>query len=149
MANHWLRAESWGPERENNNMSYVPDNLKYTASHEWLEDLGNGVYRVGITEFAQAQLGDIVFVELPEVGESYAQEDECGVVESVKTASDIYAPLVGTITAANDALEDTPELLNDSPYDDGWIFELELGEDADIESLLSAEAYRNSIADED
>lgn len=130
-------------------MSYVPDNLKYTASHEWLEDLGNGVYRVGITEFAQAQLGDIVFVELPEVGKSHAQEDECGVVESVKTASDIYAPLVGTITAANDALEDTPELLNDSPFDDGWIFEFELGEDADIESLLSAEAYRTSIADDE
>ncbi len=130
-------------------MSYVPDNLKYTASHEWLEDLGNGVYRVGITEFAQAQLGDIVFVELPEVGESYAQEDECGVVESVKTASDIYSPLVGTVVAANDALEDTPELINDSPYDDGWIFELELGEDADVDSLLSAEDYRNSIADDE
>lgn len=130
-------------------MSYVPDNLKYTASHEWLEDLGNGVYRVGITEFAQEQLGDIVFVELPELDESYAQEDECGVVESVKTASDIYCPLVGTVTAINDALEDSPELINDSPYDDGWIFELELGEDADIGSLLSAEDYRESIADED
>ncbi len=130
-------------------MSYVPDNLKYTASHEWLEDLGNGVYRVGITEFAQEQLGDIVFVELPELDESYAQEDECGVVESVKTASDIYCPLVGTVTAINDALEDSPELINDSPYDDGWIFELELGEDADIGSLLSAEDYRNSIADDE
>lgn len=130
-------------------MSYVPDNLKYTASHEWLEDLGEGVYRVGITEFAQAQLGDIVFVELPEMDESYAQEDECGVVESVKTASDIYAPLVGTITAVNNALEDTPELINDSPFDDGWIFEIKLGEDADIDSLLSAEDYRNSIADDE
>ena len=130
-------------------MSYVPDNLKYTASHEWLEDLGEGVYRVGITEFAQAQLGDIVFVELPEMEESYAQEDECGVVESVKTASDIYSPLVGTITAVNDALEDTPELINDSPYDDGWIFELKLGEEADLDSLLSAEDYRNSIADDE
>jgi glycine cleavage system H protein len=130
-------------------MSYVPDNLKYTASHEWLEDLGNGVYRVGITEFAQSQLGDIVFVELPEMDETYAQEDECGVVESVKTASDIYCPLVGTITAINDALEDSPELINDSPYDDGWIFELQLGEEADIGSLLSAEDYRESIADED
>lgn len=130
-------------------MSYVPDNLKYTASHEWLEDLGDGKYRIGITEFAQSQLGDIVFVELPEVDESYAQEDECGVVESVKTASDIYCPLVGTVIAANDALEDAPELINDSPYDDGWIFEIELGEDADIDSLLSAEDYRNSIADEE
>ncbi len=130
-------------------MSYVPDNLKYTASHEWLEDLGEGIYRVGITEFAQAQLGDIVFVELPEMDESYAQEDECGVVESVKTASDIYSPLVGTITAVNNALEDTPELINDSPFDDGWIFEFKLGEDADLDSLLSAEDYRNSIADDE
>ena len=81
--------------------------------------------------------------------ESYAQEDECGVVESVKTASDIYSPLVGTITAVNDALEDTPELINDSPYDDGWIFELKLGEEADLDSLLSAEDYRNSIADDE
>lgn len=130
-------------------MSYVPDNLKYTASHEWLEDLGDGIYRVGITEYAQEQLGDIVFVELPEMDESYAQEDECGVVESVKTASDIYCPLVGTVTAINEALEDTPELINDSPYDDGWIFEIELGEDADIGSLLSAEDYRNSIAEDE
>ena len=130
-------------------MSYVPDNLLYTASHEWLEKLDNGNYKIGITEFAQSQLGDIVFVELPEVGESYAQEDECGVVESVKTASDIYCPVPGTVTAANDSLEDTPELINDSPYDDGWIFEVEVADDADLGHLMSAEDYRNSIEDED
>ncbi|WP_154222050.1 glycine cleavage system protein GcvH [Marinicella rhabdoformis] len=130
-------------------MSYVPDNLLYTASHEWLEKLDNGNYKIGITEFAQSQLGDIVFVELPEVDESYAQEDECGVVESVKTASDIYCPVAGTVTAANDSLEDTPELINDSPYDDGWIFEVEVADDADLGHLMSAEDYRNSIADED
>lgn len=130
-------------------MSYVPDNLLYTASHEWLEKLDNGNYKIGITEFAQSQLGDIVFVELPEVGESYAQEDECGVVESVKTASDIYCPVAGTVTAANDSLEDTPELINDSPYDDGWIFEVEVADDADLGHLMSAEDYRNSIEDED
>ncbi len=129
-------------------MSYVPDNLLYTASHEWLEKLDNGNYKVGITEFAQSQLGDIVFVELPEVDESYAQEDECGVVESVKTASDIYCPVVGTVVAANDSLEDTPELINDSPYDDGWIFEIQVDDDADLGHLMSAEDYRNSIEED-
>jgi len=130
-------------------MSYVPDNLSYTASHEWLEKIADGRYRVGITEFAQEQLGDIVFVELPENNEAYAQEDECGVVESVKTASDLYAPLGGTVVEINDALEDNPELINDSPYDNGWIFVIELDDEADLDSLLSAEDYRNSIEDED
>jgi glycine cleavage system H protein len=130
-------------------MSYVPDNLSYTASHEWLEKIADNRYRVGITEFAQEQLGDIVFVELPENNEAYAQEDECGVVESVKTASDLFAPLGGTIVEVNEALEDNPELINDSPYDDGWIFVIELDDDSDLDSLLNAEDYRNSIEDED
>ncbi len=130
-------------------MSYVPDNLSYTASHEWLEKIEDKRYRVGITEFAQEQLGDIVFVELPEMDETYAQEDECGVVESVKTASDLYAPLGGTIVEVNEALEDNPELINDSPYDDGWIFVLEIADDSELDSLLSAEDYRNSIEDEE
>ncbi|KAA3641479.1 MAG: glycine cleavage system protein GcvH [Proteobacteria bacterium] len=130
-------------------MSYVPDNLSYTASHEWLEEIENGLYRVGITEFAQEQLGDIVFVELPENDEAYAQEDECGVVESVKTASDLFAPLSGTIVEVNLALEDSPELINESPYDDGWIFVIEIADDSELDSLLSAEDYRNSIEDEE
>ncbi len=129
-------------------MSYVPDNLLYTASHEWLEELDKGIYRIGITDFAQDQLGDIVFVELPKEGGSYAQEDECGVVESVKTASDIYCPIVGTVIAVNDSLEDSPELINDSPYDDGWIFEIEIDEDADLDHLMSAEDYRESIEED-
>ncbi len=129
-------------------MSYVPDNLKYTESHEWIETLDNGNVRIGITEHAQSALGDIVFVELPEE-DSYATGDECGVVESVKTASDIYTPIAGTIVAANQALEDTPELINESPYDDGWIFEMEVDNADDIADLMSAEEYRNSIADED
>ncbi|MCX7543998.1 glycine cleavage system protein GcvH [Marinicella gelatinilytica] len=130
-------------------MSYVPDNLLYTASHEWLEKIADNRYRVGITEFAQEQLGDIVFVELPETDETYAQEDECGVVESVKTASDLFAPLTGTVVEANDALEDNPELINDSPYDDGWIFVIEITEDSELDSLLNAEDYRTSIEDEE
>ena len=129
-------------------MSYVLDNLKYTESHEWIEKLDNGNVRIGITEHAQSALGDIVFVELPEE-DSYATGDECGVVESVKTASDIYTPITGTIVAVNDALEDAPELINESPYDDGWIFEMEVDNADDLEDLLTAEEYRNSIAEED
>ncbi|MFK8013115.1 MAG: glycine cleavage system protein GcvH [Marinicellaceae bacterium] len=129
-------------------MSYVLDNFKYTESHEWIEQLENGNIRVGITEHAQSALGDIVFVELPEE-DTYVTGDECGVVESVKTASDIYAPIAGTVVAVNDALEDAPELINESPYDDGWIFEMEVDNADDMKDLMSAEEYRNSIADED
>ena len=129
-------------------MSYVPDKFKYTESHEWIETLDNGNIRIGITEHAQSALGDIVFVEVPEL-DSYAANDECGVVESVKTASDIYTPIAGTIVAANDSLEDSPELINESPFDDGWIFEMEVDNVDDLKDLMSAEEYRNSIEDED
>ena len=129
-------------------MSYVPDELKYTSSHEWVQKTDQGTFRVGITEHAQEQLGDIVFVELPEVESSYAEGDEAGVVESVKTASDIYAPMAGTVVAANEALEDKPELINESPYDDGWIFELQAEDEAEFDGLLSADEYRALIAEE-
>jgi glycine cleavage system H protein len=129
-------------------MSYVPDNLKYTESHEWVETLENGNIRIGITEHAQSALGDIVFVEVPEM-DSYASGDECAVVESVKTASDIYTPVSGTIVAVNDSLEDTPELINESPYDDGWIFEMEVEGDEELSDLKTAEEYRNAIEDEE
>ncbi|VAW40910.1 Glycine cleavage system H protein [hydrothermal vent metagenome] len=129
-------------------MSYVPDNLKYVESHEWIEVLDNNNIRIGITEYAQSALGDIVFVELPEL-DSFAIGDECGVVESVKTASDILAPITGTVVAVNDALEDSPELINQSPYDDGWMFEMEVDSASDLADLMTAEEYRNSIADED
>lgn len=129
-------------------MSYVLDNLKYTESHEWIEKLDNGNIRIGITEHAQSELGDIVFVELPEE-QSYATSDECGVIESVKTASDLFTPVAGTVVAINKVLEDSPEFINESPYDDGWIFEMKLDNESDLEDLLSAEEYRNSISDED
>lgn len=129
-------------------MSYVPDNFKYVESHEWIELLDNGNVRIGITEHAQSALGDIVFVELPEL-DSFATGDECGVVESVKTASDIYAPIAGTVVAVNEALEDAPELINENPYDDGWIFEMEVDNADDLNDLMTAEEYRNSIVDED
>jgi glycine cleavage system H protein len=129
-------------------MSYVPDELKYTSSHEWVQKTEEGTYRVGITDHAQEQLGDIVFVELPETDTVVAEGDEVGVVESVKTASDIYAPISGTITAVNEALEDKPELINESPYDDGWLFEIATEYADEFDNLLSADEYRALISEE-
>ncbi len=129
-------------------MSYVPDELKYTSSHEWVQKTEDGTYRVGITDHAQQQLGDIVFVELPETDTVVAEGDEVGVVESVKTASDIYAPISGTITAVNEALEDKPELINESPYDDGWIFEIATEYADEFDNLLTADEYRALISEE-
>ncbi len=126
-------------------MSNVPGDLKYSESHEWLRLDGGGVARIGITDHAQAQLGDLVFVELPEVGSAYAQGDECGVIESVKTASDLYAPLTGEVVAVNSALEETPEMVNEDPYEDGWIFELKLDETDQFDGLMDAETYLASL----
>lgn len=126
-------------------MSSIPKGLKYASSHEWARDDGNGIYTVGITEHAQGLLGDMVFVELPEVGDSVTQGDDCAVTESVKAASDIYAPLSGEIVEVNDALADSPELVNSSPYEDGWMFKIKLSDDAELSALLDAEGYKNSI----
>ena len=126
-------------------MSSIPKGLKYASSHEWARDDGNGIYTVGITEHAQGLLGDMVFVELPEVGDSVTQGDDCAVAESVKAASDIYAPLSGEIVEVNDALADSPELVNSSPYEDGWIFKIKVSDDAELSALLDAEGYKNSI----
>ncbi|GAA0538795.1 glycine cleavage system protein GcvH [Rheinheimera aquimaris] len=126
-------------------MSSIPKGLKYASSHEWARDDGNGIYTVGITEHAQGLLGDMVFVELPEVGDSVAQGDDCAVAESVKAASDIYAPLSGEIVEVNDALADSPELVNSSPYEDGWMFKIKVSDDAELSALLDAEGYKNSI----
>ncbi|SVC90855.1 uncharacterized protein METZ01_LOCUS343709, partial [marine metagenome] len=103
-------------------MHDIPSNLKFSKTHVWLEDLGENNYRVGITDFAQDELGDIVFVEPPEEGREYDQADECAVVESVKSTSDIYCPLSGIITEINSELNDTPDLINSEPYSKGWIF---------------------------
>ena len=126
-------------------MSNIPTELKYASSHEWLRSEGNGVYTVGITEHAQDLLGDMVFVELPEVGDSVTQGDDCAVAESVKAASDIYAPLSGEIVEVNDALADSPELVNSSPYEDGWMFKIKVSDEAELSALLDAEGYKNSI----
>ncbi|MGB8665646.1 MAG: glycine cleavage system protein GcvH [Serratia inhibens] len=126
-------------------MSNVPTELKYAASHEWVRDEGNGEYVVGITEHAQELLGDMVFVDLPEVGAAVTAGDDCAVAESVKAASDIYAPISGEIVAVNEALEASPELVNSEPYGDGWLFRIKASDTAELGKLLDAGAYQASI----
>lgn len=122
-------------------MSNVPNELKYVASHEWIRDEGDGIVTVGITDHAQDLLGDVVFVELPDVGAEVAAGDDAGVVESVKAASDIYAPLSGEVVAINEALEDAPEAVNSDPYGDGWFFQLKLSDASELDELLGADDY--------
>ncbi|WP_025819303.1 glycine cleavage system protein GcvH [Shewanella marina] len=129
-------------------MSNVPTELKYAASHEWLRKEEDGSYTVGITEHAQELLGDMVFVELPEVGDTLSAGEECAVAESVKAASDIYSPLSGEVLAINDALEDSPELVNSDAFGDGWFFRVMPSDEAELENLLDADAYQEVI-DED
>lgn len=119
---------------------------RYTEEHEWIEPSGSG-YRVGITEFAQEQLGDVVAVELPQVGQTVEENEECGVIESVKAASDIYAPAAGEITAVNEDLEDNPGLVNESPENDGWLWEMTLADEEVLDGLMDAEAYQKFVED--
>jgi glycine cleavage system H protein len=128
-------------------MSEIPSELRFTESHEWVSQEDDGVVKVGITDHAQAQLGDLVFVELPEEGASFGQGDACAVVESVKAASDIYCPVSGEIVAVNEALIDAPETVNNDPYNDGWLFSVRLDDADELESLMDAEAYKDSIED--
>ena len=127
-------------------MSNIPDNLKYAKSHEWVRIEGDTA-TVGITDHAQAELTDVVFVELPEIGRVLAAGDNCAVVESVKTASDLYAPVAGTVLEINAALADTPELTNDSPFDEGWFFKLQLDGEPDTSNLLDAADYASQIGE--
>lgn len=123
-------------------MSQTPHHLKYAAeSHEWALLGDDNVVTVGITDFAQNSLGDVVFVELPAVGREVKQGEEIAVVESVKAASDIYAPVSGTVVAINTALEDSQELINESPYDKGWFFKIRINDKSEINKLINAEAY--------
>ncbi|MBS6436405.1 MULTISPECIES: glycine cleavage system protein GcvH [Pantoea] len=126
-------------------MSNVPNELKYRDSHEWVRKEADGTFTVGITEHAQELLGDMVFVDLPDVGNSYSAGDECAVAESVKAASDIYAPVSGEIVAVNDALGDSPELVNSEPYAAGWLFRIKPSDESELDSLLDADAYKASI----
>ncbi len=118
-----------------------PSDLKYTNTHEWVRDNGDGTVTIGITEHAQDLLGDVVFVELPELESSLTAEENCGVIESVKAASDMYAPLEGEVTEVNEELDGEPELINTAPFGEGWIFSMKLKSMADLEELMDADAY--------
>ena len=122
----------------------VRPDLKYTDAHEWIKVEGD-IVKVGITDHAQSELTDIVFVELPEVGKILKKGDELCVVESVKSVSEIYAPISGKIAKVNKKLEDTPEIINESPYDEGWLVEIEIDNKAEINSLLDADSYKKII----
>lgn len=129
-------------------MSKTPEDLKYTKEHEWVRDNGDGTVTVGITDHAQHSLGDLVFVELPEAGRQVAGAEACAVVESVKAASDIYSPIGGEVTEANEALSDAPEAINEDPYGEGWIFKLKVSDAAQLSGLLDAAGYEDLVAAE-
>ena len=128
-------------------MADIPEDLHYTKEHEWLR-ANDGAYQVGITAFAVEQLGDVTMVELPEVGDSIEKEAVFGTVESVKAVSDLYAPISGKVSKINEALEDTPEAVNETPYGDGWLVEVEASEDNPLDGLMDAAAYAAFCAEE-
>ena len=125
----------------------LPENLKYTSEHEWVRAPGDaeGSVRVGITDFAQDALGDIVYVSLPQVGDALTAGDTCGELESTKSVSDIYAPVSGAVVAVNTTLDSTPELVNNDPYEAGWLFEVSVADPSQVESLMDAEAYQAGL----
>lgn len=122
----------------------LPNDLLYSKEHEWVKVKGNTAL-IGITDFAQSELGDIVYVELPEVGATIQKGEPFGSVESVKTVSELYAPINGKVISVNEALGDSPEEINDSPYEDGWMIEVEIADESELKNLLSAEQYQESI----
>jgi len=130
-------------------MSNTPDDLRYAESHEWVRFDGEDKATIGISYHAQSELGDLVFVELPEVNSELQLGEEAGVVESVKTASDIYSPVSGKVLAVNEALGDTPEAINNDPYGDGWIYKIELSDTSELDQLMSAADYSESISDDE
>ena len=123
----------------------IPENLKYTKDHEWVKIEGD-IATIGITSFAQSELGDIVFVEVDTEGEELEVEEVFGTIEAVKTVSDLFMPINGEVTEFNEELEDTPELINSSPYDDGWIIKSTISDSSDLDDLLSSEEYKNLIS---
>jgi glycine cleavage system H protein len=122
-----------------------PEDLKYTAEHEWLKAGSDGPVRVGITDFAQDQLGDIVYVQLPEVGSTVRAGDACGELESTKSVSDLFAPVNGTVTAVNEALADQPDLVNSDPYGEGWLLDIDVEDTAEVAALMDADAYQGQL----
>lgn len=130
-------------------MSEIPTECRYASTHEWARLEEDGTVTVGITDHAQSALGDVVYVELPEEGQQIVAQQEAGVVESVKAASDIYGPVTGTVCAINAALEDAPETVNEDPYGDGWFFKLEVDDASELEDLLSSDGYAEHLESED
>ncbi|MBK1718033.1 glycine cleavage system protein GcvH [Thiocystis violacea] len=130
-------------------MSNLPADLRYTKTHEWVKENGDGTLTIGITDHAQEALGDIVFVEVPENGRQVDADEACAVVESVKAASDIYSPLAGEIVEGNATLTDTPDAINTSPYEEGWIFRLVPSDMGALNGLLDAAAYQQVVEEED
>ena len=122
-----------------------PEDLKYTAEHEWVKADGDGPVRVGITDFAQDALGDIVYVQLPDVGSTVRAGDACGELESTKSVSDLFAPVNGTVTAVNEALADQPDLVNTDPYGEGWLLDIDVEDVAEVAALMDAEAYQGQL----
>jgi len=123
----------------------IPSDLKYTQEHEWVKDNGDGTVTVGITDFAQGELGDIVFVELEPIGFDFDKDEVFGTVEAVKTVSELFAPVGGEIIEINELLEDDPELVNNNPYEDGWMVKIKVTDSSELNSLLSAEEYGEMI----
>jgi len=126
----------------------LPSELKYSEEHEWLKVEGEGRARIGITDFAQSELGDIVFVELPEVGDEVTAGEPFGSIESVKTVSELYAPVSGKVVEVNEALADSPENVNTSPYGDGWMIVVEMSDPSQVDQLLTAEQYKETISED-
>lgn len=125
-------------------MSHLPQNLKYAKSHEWSKLEDDNIIRIGITDFAQEQLGDLVYIDFPEIGKQLTRGEQCAVVESVKTASDLFSPVNGTIIAINEAIADTPEQVNDEPYDT-WLFCIKANNPTELNDLMDAESYLHMI----
>ena len=126
-------------------MSELPQELRYLDTHEWVRNEGDGIATIGITDYAQDSLGDVVFIELPEEGRVLSAGEESAVVESVKAASDIYAPVSGEVIAVNEALADEPEAVNNSPYGDGWFYKVRMSDPAELDELLDADGYREVV----
>nr|WP_299020548.1 glycine cleavage system protein GcvH [uncultured Photobacterium sp.] len=126
-------------------MSYIPSELKYTNTHEWVRPEGGGVFTVGLTDHAQSLLGDMVFVDLPELDAATEAGEDCAIAESVKAASDVYAPLTGLVVAVNEDLENSPELLNSDPYGDGWLFQIKVEDESEFADLLDADNYLDLV----
>lgn len=127
-------------------MSEIPSDLKYIDTHQWVRVDADGIATVGITDFAQEQLGDVVYIGVPEVGDTVTGGEEAGVAESVKSASDVFSPVTGDVIAINEDLEDEPEKVNEDPYGDGWLFKVKLADEGELEGLMDAVSYAEHVA---